>query len=82
MHGYRGGQVVQPPPAPLEKHKAIGFQSNADPDPFVNHQATKAAFNVGPSSAALSGIWALHPLIRLKKTHTKHNVVGVVLGSL
>ena len=51
MHRSRGGQVVQPP-TPLEKHKAIEFQSNADLDPFVNHQATKAAFNVGPSSVA------------------------------
>ena len=51
MHYSRGGQVVQPP-APLEKHKAIGFHSNADLDSLVNHQATKAAIIVGPSSAA------------------------------
>ena len=41
-----------PTSALLEKHTAIGFHSNADLDPLVNHQATKAAFNVGPSSAA------------------------------
>ena len=51
MHRSRRGKEVQPP-APLEKHKAIGFHSDADLDPLVNHQATKVAFNVGPSLAA------------------------------
>ena len=36
-------------PTPLLKnHKHIRFLSNTDPDPLVNHKATKPAFNVGP----------------------------------
>ena len=36
---------------PLKNHKAIGFLSNNDPDPFENYKATKPAFIVGPLSA-------------------------------
>ena len=42
-----GGQGVQ---IPLKNNKNIGFLSNTGPDPLKNHKATKAAFNVGPSS--------------------------------
>ena len=34
-----------------ENRKNIGFLSNSGSDPLKNHEATKAAFNVGPSSA-------------------------------
>ena len=43
--------VREPPPPPLENHKAIGFLGNIVPDPLENHKATKPAVNVGPSSA-------------------------------
>ena len=33
-----------------EKHKAILFLSNTGLHPMKNHQASKSAFNVGPSS--------------------------------
>ena len=39
---------------PTEKHKSIGFLSNAGPDPLKNHKAipsTKPEFNVGLSLA-------------------------------
>ena len=46
-----------------ENLKTIGFLSNTGPNPLKNHEATKPAFNVGPSSAlqrnAYSGIWIL-----------------------
>ena len=39
-------------PDPLKNHKHIGrFRSNSGPDPLKNYEATKLAFNVGPSSA-------------------------------
>ena len=37
-------------PDPPEKHKNIGFLSNAGPDLLKQHNASKPAFNVGPSS--------------------------------
>ena len=36
-------------PVPLKNCKNIGFLSNSGPDPLKNHEATKPAFNVGPS---------------------------------
>ena len=36
---------------PLKNHNNIGFLSNTDPDPLENHNATKPAFNDGPSLA-------------------------------
>ena len=44
MRGYKGGEGVRPPPH--ENHKAIGFLSNTDPDPLINHKVTKPAFNM------------------------------------
>ena len=38
-------------PGPPKNLKAIGFLSNTGSDPLKNHKATKAAFNVGLSSA-------------------------------
>ena len=38
-------------PDPLKNHKNIGFLCNTDQDPLKNRNATKPAFNVGPSSA-------------------------------
>ena len=38
-------------PLPPENHKTIGFLSNTGLDPLKNNKATKAAFNVEPSSA-------------------------------
>ena len=38
-------------PPPLKNHKNIGFLCNTGPDHPKNHKATKAAFNVWPSSA-------------------------------
>ena len=35
----------------LQNHNAIGFFSYTGPDPLENHEDTKPAFNVGPSSA-------------------------------
>ena len=49
MRGSRGGREQ----GPLEKHKAIGFLSNAGPDPLQSQKADKAAFNVEPLSARL-----------------------------
>ena len=43
-----GGQGVRTPP---ENHKNIGFLSNTGLDPLINHNATKPAFHVGPTSA-------------------------------
>ena len=43
-----GGTGVR---TPLENHETIGFLSKTFPDPQKNHEATKSAFNVGPSSA-------------------------------
>ena len=62
-------------------HKSIGFLSNTGPDPLENHQATKPAFNVGPSSARqrkrhLNGIllvdqrWLLLVLFRSSILHS------------
>ena len=34
-----------------QNHKNIVFLSNTGPDPLKNHNATKPAFNDGPSSA-------------------------------
>ena len=52
MRGPRGGETgVQNPPPPPEKHKTIGFLSNTGPDPLENHNASKPAINVWPSSA-------------------------------
>ena len=45
----RGRTESPGPPSPQENHKAIGFLSNTGPDPLGNHNATKPAFNVGPS---------------------------------
>ena len=42
------GGVGQPPPSPLENHKAIGFHGNTGPDPLEFHKAAKPAFNLGP----------------------------------
>ena len=52
MGGSRGGggQGVRTPP-PLKNHKNRGFLCNTGPDHPKNHKATKAAFNVGSSSA-------------------------------
>ena len=36
---------------PLKNQKNIGFHCNTRPDPLKKHEATKPAFNVGPSSA-------------------------------
>ena len=44
--GSRGGFGVG---TPLENHKALGFLSSTDWDPLENNEATKPAFNVGPS---------------------------------
>ena len=48
MRGSRGVRTPHPPSThtPLKNHKNIGFPSNTE-----NHEATKPAFNVGPSSA-------------------------------
>ena len=48
MYGSRGeaGGLF-----PLKSHKIVGFLSNTGPDPLKNHEATKSAFNVWPSSA-------------------------------
>ena len=35
----------------LKNNKNKGFLSNSGPDPLKNYEATKPAFNVGPSSA-------------------------------
>ena len=48
MVGSTGGYGV---PTPLKNHKNIGFLYNTCKDPLKNHKTTKAAFNVGPSSA-------------------------------
>ena len=40
-----------PDSPPLKNYKNIGFLSNSGPDPLKNYEATKPAFNVGPSSA-------------------------------
>ena len=50
MRGFRGGQSVRTPPH-LKNHKIYRVLSNTDPDPIINHKATKPAFNAGPSSA-------------------------------
>ena len=48
----RGGGAGGPDPHPLKNHKNIGFLSNSGPDPLKKkHHASKAAFNVGSSSA-------------------------------
>ena len=44
MRGSRGGTGVWTP-------LLIGFLSNTGLDPLKNHNATKRAFNIGPSSA-------------------------------
>ena len=51
----------------------IWFLSNTGPDPLENYEATKPAFNVGPSSAIQRyGFWILTP-------PTKKSVVFWVL---
>ena len=35
-------------PDPPEKSQNVGFPSNIDRDPLLNHKATKPAFNGGP----------------------------------
>ena len=35
-------------PDPLKNHQNIGFRSNTDSDPHVNHKATKQAFKIWP----------------------------------
>ena len=63
-----GGQGAQTPPTPppLKSHKNIGFLGNTGPDPLNNSKATKAAFNVRPSSARQRKkrcqSWMLDPL--------------------
>ena len=47
-----GGRGVGGPDPHLENHKAIGFLINTGTDPMENYEATKPAFNVGPSSAS------------------------------
>ena len=46
-----GGRGSGPHPL-LKNYKNIGFLSNTGPDHLRNHKATKAAFNVGKSSAS------------------------------
>ena len=46
-----GDRESQPHPPPLKTYKNIGFLCKTSPDPLKKHKATKAAFNVGPSSA-------------------------------
>ena len=51
MWGGGGGATGGPDPLlTLKSHKSIGLLSNTGPDPLKNYQATKPAFNVGPSS--------------------------------
>ena len=45
---HRGGQGVR---TPLKNHKNIGFLSNTGSDLLNKCNATKSAFNVGPTSA-------------------------------
>ena len=45
--GGGGGHGVR---TPLKNHENKGFLSNTDPDSLENHEATKPAFNVEPSS--------------------------------
>ena len=60
------GMTGGPDPS-TEDHKAVGFLSNTSPDPLENHEDTKSAFNVEPSSPAddsplpISGIWTHSP---------------------
>ena len=49
--GGGGGRGSGHPSPPLENLKYIGFLNNIGSDPLKNHQATRPAFNVGPSSA-------------------------------
>ena len=52
MRGSRGGGGgVTGCPDSHEKAQNIGFLSSTGPDPLNNHKATKATFNLGPSSA-------------------------------
>ena len=51
MHNHAQIQRGTGGPDPqLRKSQNIGFLSNTGPDPIKNHEATKQAFNVGPSS--------------------------------
>ena len=50
MCGSRGGGTGGPDPL-LKIHKNIGFHITTGPDPLKKHNATKPAFNVGPTSA-------------------------------
>ena len=45
-----GGGGRGPGDSNMENHKAIGFLSNTGPDPRENHETTKPAINVRPSS--------------------------------
>ena len=49
MHAHiqRGDRVSGPP----KHHKSMAFPSNTGPDALKIQKVTKAAFNVGPSSA-------------------------------
>ena len=46
MSGFRGDRGLDP--LPPNNHKAIGFISNAGPDPLKSQKAIKPAFIVGP----------------------------------
>ena len=48
---HRGWGAGVPDPPPPEKSQKIGFMSNTGLDPIKNHNTTKPAFKLRPSSA-------------------------------
>ena len=56
VYSSKGGGGETGGPDPLKNHKGIEFLSNTVSDHLKNHEATKPAFNVGPSSPFLNGV--------------------------